>query len=348
MKKMMLFTMAISFSALSFSLKSAAQPSTQMSVKTQISAEVAVGKKIECLRTIYEIDGQGNQAIKDGLPKGIALDKEGKLFAIFLDRTEVQVFNSQGEFLYRFGKKGAEEGGFLLPIGIEIADNGLVFILDAQLKRVLVFSNQGKFQYEFSFMKKSADIKKSAKDKVLTREDKEPMRCTKMGLDKRNNLLFLSDGANSNIKIFSLRGDYLGLFPLDTNKAKPLSIPGKTAFDDHGRIYLLDSINGCVQVYNDQREYEFSFGKLGTCLGDFARPIAVSVNKKGNIYVLDRLLSVIQIFDPKGQVLGVIKDTESPDGLQSTDPFDMVMDNQGVIYISLQGLHCIKVLKELP
>ena len=70
------------------------------------------------------------------------------------------------------------------------------------------------------------------------------------------------------------------------------------------------------------------------------------MNPEGNIYVLDRLLSVIQVFDPKGQVLGVIKDTEVAEGLRQTEPFDMVMDTRGILYVSSQAFQCIKVLKD--
>jgi hypothetical protein len=298
-------------------------------------SDIAVGRKVLCLRTIYGVDEKGNSTLKDGLPKGIALDSDGKLFAIFLDRTEVQVFSPQGTFLYRFGKKGSEPGAFLLPLSIEVADNGLVLVLDPELKKVLAFSNSGKFQYEFSF------------SAVKVPKDKEPMRCTKMGLDHQNNVLYLSDSANADIKLFNLKGNFLGLFPMGVKKANPWAVPGKTSFDSQGRIYIIDSINGWVQVYNDRKEFLLSFGELGDRLGNFARPIAVSVNSKGDIYVLDRLLSVIQVFDSRGQVVGVIKDTDKTDGLHSTEPFDMTMDQQGVIYVGLQGLHCIKVLRDM-
>ncbi|MEW6381872.1 MAG: NHL repeat-containing protein [bacterium] len=308
-------------------LDALAQPPPATSADT-----VAVGRKVRCLGTIYSVDEQGKPNLKDGLPKGIALDEAGKLFAVFLDRTEVQVFNAQGKFLYRFGKKGTGPGAFVLPMSIEVAGNGTVLVLDPELKKVLAFSNKGEFQSEFSFAESKGP------------HDKEPVRCTKMGLDRRNDVLYLSDSANANIKLFNLKGDFLGLFPLD--RAKAVAAPGKTSFDSQGRIYIIDSINGWVQVYSSQKKLLLSFGELGARLGNLARPVAVSVNSQGNIYVLDRLLSVIQIFDPSGRVIDLIKDTDVPDGLNSAEPFDMVMDAQGTIYVSLQGPHCIKVLKD--
>lgn len=298
-------------------------------------AEVAVGKKIQFIRNIYALHKRGETGAQKGLPKGIAIDKENRLFAIFLDLFEVQAFNSNGEFLYRFGKKGVEEGEFWVPLSIEIADNGMVFILDGHLHKILAFSNKGEFQYEFSFRKRRLP------------EDKELMRCTKMGLDRRNNILYLSDCANYNIKLFTLKGDFLGLFPWDNKKAGTLAGSSRISFDDEGKIYIPDFLNGEVHVYDAKKKYLFSLGGLGDRLGNLSRPIAVSVNQEGNIYVLDRVISAIQVFNPQGRVLGVIKDTEVSKGLRFTKPFDMVMNDSGVIYISSQGQHCIKVFQEL-
>lgn len=297
--------------------------------------EVAVGRKIKFIRNIYAFNDRRETDTQKGLPKGIAIDKENRLFVIFLDRFEVQTFNSKGEFLYRFGKKGVGEGAFWVPLSIEIADNGMVFVLDGHLHKILAFSNKGEFQYEFSFRKRRLP------------GDKELIRCTKMGLDRRNNILYLSDCANYNIKLFTLKGDFLGLFPWDNKKAGPLAAPTRISFDDEGKIYIPDFLNGEVHVYDAQKKYLFSLGGLGDRLGNLSRPIAVSVNQKGNIYVLDRVISAIQVFNPQGRVLGVIKDTELSEGLRFTKPFDMVMNGSGVIYISSQNQHCIKVFQEL-
>jgi len=287
------------------------------------------GRKVQLIRNIYAVDKEGQPVLKS-MPGCIALDQEGKLFVIFHYLAEVQVFDGDGKFLYRFGKKGSKEGEFWLPSSIEIAGNGMVFILDAKLKKVMAFSNKGEFQYEFRFIKRRRP------------GDNYAMCCSSIGLDQENKVLYLHDGANSNIKMYDFKGRSLGLFPL----AEKLSIPGKTYFDSKGNIYILDSINGKVHVYNAKKEFLFSFGKYGDRLGNLVRPIAICLNPEGNICVLDRVLSVIQVFYPDGKVCGVIKDTETRDGLGAVSPSDMVIDDQGRIFIACQALHCIKVLKD--
>ena len=176
--------------------------------------QVVVGEKIQFIRNIYAVDEKGAPDLKS-MPKGIAVDQEGKLFVIFLARQEVQVFNAGGKFLYRFGKKGKGEGAFLLPMSIEVAGNGMVFVLDSKLKKVLAFSNKGEFQYEFSFMKR-----RRPGDKYLTRS-------TKMALDRRNGILYIPDGLNCNIKLFDLKGNFVGHYPLPER----FSVPGKPYID---------------------------------------------------------------------------------------------------------------------
>lgn len=298
-------------------------------ILSKAEEKVVQGRKVQFIRNIYAVDKEG-QPDKKGLPKGIAVDGEGKLFVIFINRYEVQVFDADGKFLYRFGKKGSKEGAFLSPISIEVADNGMVFVLDGAKKKILAFSNKGEFQYEFSFM-----------NRRRSPADKHTMRCTKIGMDRQNGILYLPDNANDNIKLFDLKGKSLGLYPL-----KKKFVPSKPYFDSRGNAYFPDMSNGKVHIYNAKKEFLYSFGSLGDRLGNFARPIAVCVNPQSNIYVLDRLLSVIQILYPDGRVLGVIKDTEYPDGLKSIEPFDMVMDYAGTLYVSSQSFHCIKVLKD--
>jgi len=298
-------------------------------ISTNVDEKVVQSRKVQFIRNIYAIDKEG-QPVRKGTPSGIAVDQQGKLFIIFPYLGEVQVFDADGKFLYRFGKKGSEEGEFWLPSSIEIAGDGMVFILDAHLKKVMAFSNKGEFQYEFRFTKRRRPGDNSA------------MRCSSIGLDRGNKLLYLSDSANSNIKMYDFKGKFLGIFPL----AEKLSIPGKLYFDSRGNIYILDIINGKVHIYNTKKEFLFSFGRYGERVGNLVRPIAICLNPKGNIYVLDRMLSVIQVFYPDGKVCGVIKDTEIQDGLGAASPSDMVINDQGRIFVACQAFHCIKILQD--
>jgi hypothetical protein len=49
-----------------------------------------------------------------------------------------------------------------------------------------------------------------------------------------------------------------------------------------------------------------TFGKDGDRPGDFSRPKGVATDSFGNIYVVDALMHLVQVFNPRGQLLLVI------------------------------------------
>ncbi len=53
-------------------------------------------------------------------PKGIALDREGRLYAVDASFNNVQIFNKDGRLLMFFGEGGDKPGGFVLPAKVAI------------------------------------------------------------------------------------------------------------------------------------------------------------------------------------------------------------------------------------
>ena len=301
------------------------------------SEQIAAGRKIQFVQSIYPYSTDRGESLRGegrGIPKGIALDSESKLFAIFFDLMKIQVFDIDGRFRYEFGEKGRGEGRFILPLDIEISADGKVFLLDAKQYKILVYDNKGRFLFEFSIIK------------GMDKEEK-PVRANKIGLDRKNGILYVSDNANSVLRRFSLEGKYIDKFGKFGHGDGEFSFPGQVAFDNQGNIYVIDMANTRVQVFGPDKRYKFSFGNFGDSLGEFARPNTIFIDNHERIYVLDRLLSAIQVFDKQGSVLGVIKDLEEPNALRNAAPFDMAINQENKIFISAQDYHSIEVIKDL-
>lgn len=299
--------------------------------------EVVSSRKIQFIQCIYPYSSARRGSLKGegkGIPKGIAIDAEGKLFAIFLDQMKIQVFDPEGRFRYEFGEKGKAEGSFLLPLDIEISGDGRAFLLDSRQQKILIYDNKGRFLSEFSIVQGLS-------------KDEKTVTATKMGLDRKNKIIYIADNTNSVIRRFTLEGEYLDKFGGFGNGKGEFSFPGQIAFDSHSNIYVLDMANTRVQVFGPNLKHKFSFGDFGDSLGEFARPNAIVIDSRGRIYVLDRLIAAIQVFDAQGEVLGVIKDLEEPDAMKNSAPFDMVIDSEDRIFISTQDYHCINVIKDM-
>lgn len=299
--------------------------------------EVVSGRKIQFIQSIYPYSTEKRRSLKgegEGIPKGIAIDSEGRLFAIFLDQMKIQVFNPEGRFRYEFGEKGRGEGRYILPLDIEISADGRIFLLDSRQQKILVYDNKGRFLSEFTIIKGLL-------------ENEKTVTATKMGLDRKKGIIYIADNTNSVIRRFNLDGKYLDKFGGFGNNEGEFSFPGQITFDSQGNIYVVDMANTRVQVFGPDKKYKYSFGSFGDSLGEFARPNAIVIDSHNRIYVMDRLISAIQVFDPQGKILGVIKDLEEPNALRNSSPFDMAVDSEDKIFISTQDYHCISVIKDM-
>ncbi len=90
--------------------------------------------------------------------------------------------------------------------------------------------------------------------------------------------------------------------------------PNSVAFDQEGKIYVTDTGNNRVCVFNKEGRFLFSFGKLGSAKpppgmkitwkpGEFNYPYGIGVSKDGKIYVADTLNWRVQVFSPSGKPL---------------------------------------------
>lgn len=123
-------------------------------------------------------------------------------------------------------------------------------------------------------------------------------------------------------------------------------------YDD--RVIILDGVNGRVAVFNADGKPIFQFGRIGSGPGEFKSPLGLTIDSKGRIYVADSGNHRVQIFDPNGTLLKVLKLREDKFGFPA-DPTDLVInekdgkilivdnDNHRILVYSVDG----KFVKEI-
>jgi hypothetical protein len=123
---------------------------------------------------------------------------------------------------------------------------------------------------------------------------------------------------------------------------KELSIPligRRYSFDvdEAGNIYLLESLEGTISVYNKDGQIISQFGKKGQGPGEFENSVYLSVSPEKKIYVLDRPRKVIQKFDMNGKWL------ERRQLLSAGMMNNLKFDSAGCVYIQdMRNLFALK------
>ena len=113
-----------------------------------------------------------------------------------------------------------------------------------------------------------------------------------------------------------------------TAEAGTFSYPLGAAVDEDGNVFVTDTMNDRVQMFDADGEFVQMFGKQGILPGTFMRAKGIAIDRDGHVYVTDSEFNNVQIFDKEGQPLAVF-------GSRGTDPgqFSLVTG----IYVDAQN-----------
>nr|MBC7245839.1 6-bladed beta-propeller [Chloroflexota bacterium] len=118
--------------------------------------------------------------------------------------------------------------------------------------------------------------------------------------------------------------------------------PKGIAVDEQGNVYVVDTRNHRVQVFDNAGRYVRGWGRQGDGAGEFQEPWGIAVDKGGDVYVADTWNHRIQKFDREGRFVkqwGVFGDTGGV--LGATDVFygprDIEVDGEGKLLVSDTG-----------
>ena len=75
----------------------------------------------------------------------MAVDPQGNIFVADFGNNRIQKFNSKGEYMMQWGKRGEKDGEMTGPYNISTDAQGNVYVSDSQTKRVQKFDNNGQF-----------------------------------------------------------------------------------------------------------------------------------------------------------------------------------------------------------
>ncbi len=195
------------------------------------------------------------------------------------------------------GTRGKEEGNFISPVSVAVDAQKRIYVCDSMKCCVQVFDFEGKILYSVGkFGKEVSDPKEVSF-----------LMPVSIAVDQGGNLVAL-DAKTCNVQIIGKMGQLLAKFgePASPTTGK-IEIgaggffhPQALALDDKDNIYVSDTGNHRIRVFNPAGKVLNKFGIQGARLGEFNCPAGLTLDNAQNLLVVDEKNYRVQIFSTKG------------------------------------------------
>jgi DNA-binding beta-propeller fold protein YncE len=222
-------------------------------------------------------------------PYGMAVGANGDLYVADQKVGAVFVFNTQTHDAKLI--RNGFEATFGWINGVAIDDDGRIFITDGKLRRVLILSKNGEV---------ADQIKGDLIDPVG------------IAIDTENRFVYVVDTQQDQVLVYD--ADTLKLIRRigHVGKEHEMTSPGDfaaptgVALDSDNNVYITDTLNNRVEIFDADGEFISQFGQHCDGPGCFAHPKGIAVDGDGHIWVADPMLDLLQLFNRDGQLLAFI------------------------------------------
>ena len=135
--------------------------------------------------------------------------------------------------------------------------------------------------------------------------------------------ILVSDYDNNNIKMFTIQGRHVRTIDRGSTTFKPWGI----TISPDGCIYVCDSANHCVCVFDVNGMFLFSFGSHGSGDECFDCPEDLCFASNGFLYITDVGNSRIFVYDKDGNFVRKFTPTNEPTCIDATDCGHLVVSS---------------------
>ena len=263
-------------------------------------------------------------------PNAIAVH-QGRIYVSDTVETVIRVFDVPGGRHFRIGVD--EPGKLTKPLGIDVDRNGSLYVADTTAKAIMVYSRDGRF------------VRKIGDPKWFD-------RLANVTVDPRGDRLYLVDigGVGSRqhrVRVVSAsNGEHLFDFGGRGGERGEFNFPRDIAVNSKGQLFVVDSGNFRIQVFDRDGRFVRTFGSLGRQFGQFARPKEIAVDAADNVYVTDTAFGNFQMFNADGELLMFVGNRSEQDGpARYMLPAGITVDEDGRVYMVDQWFRKIDVYR---
>lgn len=276
------------------------------------------------------LTGEGIRGEALNKPNAVAVF-QGRIFLSDSVDAVIRVFDVPGGRHYRIGN--ADPGKLSKPLGIDVDRNGNLYVADSVAKVIMVYDKNGKF------------LRRIGNAKWFD-------RLANVTVDPKGDRIYLVDvgGVSSQqhrVRVVdAVSGEVLFDFGKRGKDPGDFNFPRDLVVGKDGRLYVVDSGNFRVQIFDRSGKFLKSFGNIGRQPGQFARPKEIAADPAGNIYVVDTAFGNFQVFNPDGELLMFVGSRSEEDGpARYVLPAGIFVDEDGRIFMVDQWFRKIDIFR---
>src|SRR5271166_6516840 len=217
-------------------------------------------------------------------PYSIAVDSQGRIIVTDPGAGGVHIFDfaqQKYKFIQRLDKS---KDPMLAPqcVAVDAQDN--IYVTDSDSGKIFVFNSGGKYERAIGSLKGGEGYFK---------------RPTGIAVDSAAQRIYVTDTLRNKIFVTDMQGSVLQT--IGSNGDGPGEFNFPTELRLHGdNLVVVDAMNFRVQVLDRSGQFQYAVGKLGDESGTMFRPKGVGLDSEGDLYVVDGLWGVVQVFNREG------------------------------------------------
>lgn len=287
------------------------QPSNQAPVRSEIFSSVQI------------IGSRGTGAGQFNKPRSMALDREDNLYVV--DMTgRVQKFSPDGQFLLLWQMPETDKGK---PKGMALDQAGNIIVVEPHYSRVNHYTPEGKLAFNWG---------------VNGTNGGELYFPRSVAVDAHGELFISEYGKVERLQHFSADGhQFLGVIGGPGVAAGEFSRAEGIGIGPNSQIFVADSCNHRVQIFDANGKFSGQFGQAGTSSGDLSYPYDVRVDPNGLIYVCEFGNSRVQVFSPDLKPLEILGGAGLEPGMMN-NPWSIAFNSKGDLYVADAANHRVQ------
>ena len=257
-------------------------------------------------------------------PYGIAVAPDGRVYVADTAARRVFVFDPDAKSVAFVGESGT--GKLTKPVGVALDGEGKVFVADATLNRVFGYAPDGSVA-------------------VAIGREGELKSPSGLATDRPRKRVYVADSTKHQVYCYSTEdGAHIRTIGERGGEPGQFNFPTNLFVDGRGQLYVADTMNFRVQIFDADGAFVREFGTLGDAPGTFNRPKGVAVDSEGHIYVADGAFNNFQIFDADGRLL-LFVGTGGRESGEFFLPTGLYIDARDRIYVADQGNSRVQVFE---